>query len=468
MGIEKFHTWLRNKYYNSIIEYTTTSYTHVYIDLNFILHRLITYITTEDELIYRTCEMITHLVDINKPTKTLTLVADGTASYAKIMLQKRRRMQTALSITKDGRFPERLKYINPLHLTTGTEFMNKFNKSIHEYITKKIHEETDNIFKNIDIQLNLADETGEAEFKICQYINKNTNNIFDTHLILSNDADIVLIAMSLINIMNIFVVIQQSHNIDNYIISIDRLSDQYFEEYGYNILKKLDFVFISLLNGNDYFPKLKYTNFTKLWEVYKIAVPKNQSIVNRERKLNYHILIHFLSSFVCHIPKQFRLIRMNEIDDANIHKYLYGLQWCLSLYTTGNYLSYDYLFDDVSIHPAAINYYLQMRKIMDIPTIKMVNTPIQMEIYTIIVLPYIAKSLIPQKYHTLLDNELKYLYDEEVCRLCKKYRKHYNCQEENCKYPIKDYIAHRKMHNVPDAKKYIDDIVKIISVKYIQ
>lgn len=93
--------------------------------------------------------------------------------------------------------------------------------------------------------------------------------------------------------------------------------------------------------------------------------------------------------------------------------------------------------------------------------------PIPSDIYTVIVLPYSAKFLIPQKFHKLLDTKLKYLYDEENCQLCRNYRKHYSCKEDNCRYPLKDYIIHRKTHVIPDAKEYIDNIVKIISNKYI-
>jgi hypothetical protein len=41
--------------------------------------------------------LIINLVQTNKPLKTLNLLADGSASYAKIMLQKKRRLQMALS-----------------------------------------------------------------------------------------------------------------------------------------------------------------------------------------------------------------------------------------------------------------------------------------------------------------------------------------------------------------------------------
>lgn len=62
-------------------------------------------------------------------------------------------------------------------------------------------------------------------------------------------------------------------------ISIDRLIEQHFELYGYNLLKRLDFVYVSLLCGNDYFPKLKYIDFPKLWIAYRESIHPCETIV---------------------------------------------------------------------------------------------------------------------------------------------------------------------------------------------
>lgn len=187
MGIDKFQSYLKNVYYCSILEKDQYPYDHVYIDLNFLLHKLISYSKTEDDLIQKTIELINNIIQTNRPLKTLNLMADGSASYAKIVLQRRRRLQMAFSIDSEK--------LNTMMLTAGTKFMNKFNEKIKQF-SKQL---------NINVNLSLSDEPDESEIKISHQIRLNTKTLYDTHIIFSNDADIVVIAMSLDDIYGIYV-----------------------------------------------------------------------------------------------------------------------------------------------------------------------------------------------------------------------------------------------------------------------
>ena len=89
MGIQKFHSWLKQNYYSAIYEFNNYSYDHIYIDLNFILHRIISYVSTEDELYKRLEYKLTSIISNNIPRKSINLAADGSATYAKILLQKK-------------------------------------------------------------------------------------------------------------------------------------------------------------------------------------------------------------------------------------------------------------------------------------------------------------------------------------------------------------------------------------------
>lgn len=458
MGIEKFHSWLKNTYYNSISEYNTNPYDHVYIDLNFVLHRLVSYVSSEDELLVRVLREITFTITNNKPLKTLNLAADGAANYAKIMLQKRRRIQSSQSMS--AKLHNKSNTINPLYLTPGTEFMNKFNKAIRNYV-KTLPE----LGFNIDVNMDLSDEPDESEFKICRFIRKNafmskTSHLYDSHLILSNDADIVLIAMAQKDIYGLNVIVKFNQE-NTYIISIDSLMGQHMESYGYNLLKRQDFVFVSLLNGNDYFPKMRYSNFNKLWDAYKKSIADDETIVNGDGTINVKMMIKFLSSLISITQKQFSLnIKLRDICDPHVSEYIFGIQWCISLYESGDYPTYDYIYSGNSIHPASILLYILLNNKMSIDIQKQQCEKIPSKLYPILVLPYSAKHLIPNKYHSLLDNELNYMYDEEFCKKCAKFRDHLDCDDENCKYPMKYYILHRREHIVLNPKKYIDNILE--------
>lgn len=459
MGIDKFHSWLKNTYYNAILDYNTDKYDHVYVDLNFVLHRVVSYVSTEKELIDKALGAITTIITNNTPVKSLTLAADGSATYAKIILQKKRRMQTAQSLSsKQINDDIDDNKINSLYLTPGTEFMNKFNDLIRDYALTTIPSLLPN---KIKINLDLSDEPDESEFKICRYLKKNTQSIYDTHLVISNDADIVLIAMAQLDIYNINIVIQLTQG-NVYIISIDSLIEQHMEIFGYNLLKRFDFVFVSLLNGNDYFPKLKYSNFDKLWVSYKAAIRPNETIMQKDGSFNMQLMTNFLVALMRNTPKQFNNVQLKDICDSNLKDYLSGIRWCMSLYSTGNYASYDYIYSGKSMHPTSIVLYIQLNNIKQIDLIKSSCEKIPSGLYTILVLPSSAKYLIPKKYHELLETDLKYIYEEEYCKKCAKFRDHFDCADEDCAYNMKEYIKHKKIHTIQNPKKYIDDIVSKI------
>lgn len=476
MGIDKFHTWLKNTYYNSITEYNTSSYDHVYVDLNFLLHRLIAYSTSEKDLLSRVMESIDTIIHNNNPLKTLNLMADGSASYAKILLQKKRRLQTAQSLATKLKMENNIavfdKKITPLHLTPGTQFMNHFNETIKKYVSDKIG-------KHIKVNLNLSDEPDESEFKISRYIVKNTTSVCETHLILSSDADIVLISLSLINIYNIDVVIQQGRENQTYIISIDQLLEQHMSMYGYHPLKRLDFVFLSILLGNDYFPKLRCAEFKKLWKVYKLSIKPYETIVNYDHSINLTTFINFLAKYLLNIPTKFKYVDADELVNTNVDAYLYGLSWCIHLYATGKYLDYGYSYHGQSVHPICIIQYIISRKIhhkqmiFTIPHEINNTPPISHNIYPIIVLPYCALRLIPEKYHYVIKNKLMYMYDEEFCKDCGSFKESLRqsrlidgiieTEPDKKIYSMQKYITHKKTHVVLNPKDYINAIVGVVS-----
>lgn len=467
MGINNFHKWLKKTYFMSIKQMTSEPYDHVYIDLNYIMHRLVTYISSDDELIAKVISAIDFIMKHNEPLKSINLVADGSANFAKILTQKIRRTQVA-SDEKIG------QKINSLHLTAGTSFMTKMTERIKEY-SKKIKEN----YKNIEVNLNLSDNPDEAEFKICRLLQSNTTNIYDTHLICSNDADMVLIAMALPNVHGINIVFHKKIN-DEYIISIDNLTEQHYQKFGYAKTKIYDFVFVSLLNGNDYFPKLKFASFDKLWKVYQKILGKYESIVQANNSVSIENLIRFLNGFSGLLSPKNRNITLKDSINNTTSDYLDGIQWCMSLYMSGNYSNYDYVYSGKSIHPMVLSLYLNTHSVQDLPLLNHVmsnDDKIQTNIYPLLVLPYSAKSLIPKKYHALMDNELKYIYDEEMCETCKKYKQLYHNEllnleksdstsdtddTEDISEITEKIILHKKTHDIINAKEYIYKMLDIV------
>lgn len=457
MGINKFQSWLRNNFNNSIKKYDYRNFDHVYIDLNYILHKMISYASDENDLIIHVIKNIKDIIDHNYPSKTLNLAADGSANYAKILLQKKRRLSSTNS-SNDSK-----NKLNPLILTAGTSFMNKFGNDI------KMFAETSNF--EFKINIDLSDNPDESEFKICRQLKRNVDSLFDTHLIVSNDADTILISISQINIFNINVLINISG--EQYIVSIDDVVEQYFNIFGYNLNKRYDFVLISLLLGNDYFPKIKYANFDKLLSSYKESIKSNESIIIN-KKIIPHLLEKFISCFVKKIPVHYQSVSVNEYCNENISTYLEGIQWCVSLYESGNYPTYDYIYNGISIHPMSIVLHIIIGRMQNIKIRKSDCEKIQSDMCAAIVIPLSNRDLVPKKYHDILDNKLKYIYDEELCKKCKKYKNiihKYDSSDVHDKNTFShngetigvikhNYIKHRKHHDIDNPREYITNIVQ--------
>lgn len=481
MGIDNFHTWLRNTYPSAISNYNKKSYDHVYIDLNYVLHRIVSYVSSEDELLEKVVNAIISIIIDTKPRKTLNLVADGSASYAKIILQKKRRLQTVQSLIEKSIEAFDVNKISPLQLTPGTSFMNKFNKTIKEFVNEKLHSIfNDDTNINLVANLNLSDIPDEAEFKIGRYIRQNTQSLYDTHVIYSKDADMVLIAMALTEIYGIEIMIPQTFN-ECYVISIDELIEQQMEMYGYNMLKRVDFSLISLLNGNDYFPKLKCSNIDRLWKSYKDAIQPHETIMQNNNTINIKMLVKFLTKLINNCPKRNQNTSLDDLQESNVSDYLTGIQWCISLYSTGEYLTYDYIYNGKSINPEQILLYILINNInkINVPMTQCIKIP--SNLYTVLVLPYAAKQLIPSEFHKIIDNKLKYIYNEEHCETCKIFREHLlkhsrntiennkdndnkdNNDKKSKDYSMKNYSIHRRKHIIKHPKEYIQNIIRQLS-----
>lgn len=474
MGIDKFHTWLKQKYSVSMSDYNGKSFDHLYIDLNFMLHRLVLYTPTYDELIERIIQTIKDSMRLNKPRRSITLVADGSASYAKIMAQKESRLRTVQSMiakidqanSMDNVFEEEnviivkkdikdvIRRVNPLILTPGTEFMNKFGRKIKEF-AKHL---------NIDVHISLADEPDESELKICRFIQENAS-INETHLIQSNDADIILIGLALKNVNGVNVMIQHNRVEESYIISIDKLVDLLERNVGYHRNKRLDFVFLSMMMGNDYYPKLKRAEFDRLWDIYSRTISPNETIVQDNFEIDYDNFKDFLAVMIQETPNRYQHVDIDEMIHSHVEEYLYGLVWCTKLYATGKFMNYNYLYFGSSIHPLCIHVFLSSHPQFKINMQMNGYTPIPSLIYPVIVMPYNAIELIPGKYHQTIRDKLMFMYDEEMCDECAKYRKYVGVATQHVpdEFKMAKYIQHRKTHSVKNPKEYIDKIVEIIN-----
>jgi 5'-3' exonuclease len=251
-------------------------------------------------------------VRIAKPKQYLICAIDGTAGLSKCNQQRQRRYKSAM--TPHPNF-------NSSHISTGTLFMEECSK----YIEKKLPY----IFPNLKIIFSGHRCPGEGEHKIIKAIRQIDTQ---TNIILSPDADIILLGMTLIQRSN-----ATNISVDNILLSVDNNKDQSSSSLGNRnimmyrpdnrygdtlmnlneVLNGLenqvattnflnDFIVITSMLGNDFIPnvpslELHNDGMECLLSVYKEYIETNPPIVKRIRNKNritqenFHTFISLLA-----------------------------------------------------------------------------------------------------------------------------------------------------------------------------
>lgn len=406
MGIHNFQQWIRN-YFPEIQE--TNSYSlfdYIYIDLNFFLHTSIfNYLKTnhsnefnEEDFKNKLYFYLDLIFKNFFAKKEIFISMDGPAPLAKILLQRQRRM--GLSVDE----------INALHLTPGTLFQKKVISFVQEYI-EKLKKQFN--FLNPKIILCDSDSPDEGEIKINSRLISNNKLNFDySHLVIGNDSDIIVLCMACVDIRNIFILFKNKK--DFKLLSIFNLIQQLRKktQLENDVLNRLDFVFISLMLGNDYLPKINYVNINNIFSTYFNIVNKFQkNIFIQKKKINYKILEFFIFNLFENMLPRFQKKFLENYNEKNIKKYYRGLFWCLEMYETGKCSKYDFMIDEKiksSIHPLNIYCYLiesygnDKKKIIKIPRSNF--PPLNSDICCLILLNTKSKNLIDEKKRYLLDD----------------------------------------------------------------
>lgn len=424
MGIYKFNNWLKDTYPQCINKQKKGHYNHLYIDLNFLLHLSVYRSNCEhDFMINLYCSLDTILCNYSA-LNTVTIAIDGPSPYSKINLQRKRRLQSSdnVDVTK----------LNSLHLTPGTNFMVNLTNHIKTYIQTR-----QKWFKYRKTQFILfpTNIPGEGEIKLLKQLIDNSKLVHNTkssqsHLVIGNDADLVVMTMGLMNVDNIFVLIKTKTGYD---IVCTRTLLQGITKYINDTIDispsinpiKQDFVILSIMMGNDYLPKLGCCNFNSVWLAYKKTQNNLDNFLINDNKFNKEFLIEFLNNIALAMPKQFQTLsikKYTQFGEDKLKSYLEGLLWCLQMYSTGICHMYNYECScTYSPSPLFLLYYIQTTNdVITAPTSTI--TPLNVDTCAILLLPKKAQPLISNKYHKLMNTQLKKYYEMEECKICHQFK----------------------------------------------
>ncbi|KAF8822129.1 hypothetical protein IE077_000942 [Cardiosporidium cionae] len=346
-GIAGFHKWFTKAFPRSMTLVDRRGghhVDHVLFDLNQLLHQAAQFTENEETVILHLFRLIHCTLRTWRPRKSVVLSLDGSAPMAKLATQRCRRQ-------KLGRNSSELAFkLNPLLLTPGTAFMDRISSAC-EYFAWQRLSQTRN--KNERIYTSGARSPGEGELKLVDWINKHIlsefspredaessfqenvtdlgthsiacqypNSSNDTIIVVGGDADLVLQALALPGLPNLYVYIPNNliySGLDEVTEAIPKFSGpshafvEHFRQGGnskkhqrflYSLrsllcdleskypekshLMRLDYVFLLILNGNDYIPKAGGYTFCRFMEAYENVrrneYYKNQSLIDANAK----------------------------------------------------------------------------------------------------------------------------------------------------------------------------------------
>lgn len=437
MGITDFYKSIRTKYPKAFKPIWHESYDHVYIDINCALHMSSIGAQNVDDIYGKLIKFMDGVIQEVIPTKSLVVCTDGSAPLSKLMLQRKRRL---MKVKDDITNME----ISSLIFTPSTEFMTNLKNKLSKYLKF--------IGQLYSIKVDYLDpDIDEAELKLKYAMDENIkNNNKDSHVIVTNDADVVVMLTSLSDYTNAFV-FQKSHH-QNETLSIGKLMDLHTEEVGTSLNPGLDFIGVNIMLGNDYIPKVKFGTFDKIWNAYRHALKIQPTglILNDKIQINRKFLILMMEHFTINTMKKF----INDIDIKSFDKslndnYFDGFTWCVDMYNRGLCDRYNYMYaNDDGPSPCGIIH----AALYDNKYFTLINEkfpPLSPVLYSILMLPKAAIDLIDEKYHKLI-KQSDILYEEESCKQCKNYdialKKLGKDISDEKKKLTKEFYAHKKSH----------------------
>lgn len=424
MGISNFNSWIKQTYPSCLIRNKENNkpiiknYDHIYIDLNFLLHNSIYTSNNQKSFLNNLFTSIDKIITTNHALKSITIAIDGSGSYAKIKLQKSRRLQKSNNCD--------LSKFSSLHLTPGTKFMNSLNEHIKNYIKSR-----QRWFKFRHVKFNFYDSNtkDEGELKIFHQLKKNGKKNSDTHLVVGNDADLIVMALAIENTNNISILIKE--NKSYCLIDIDKLILEHgFKFCNFNSKEQIifysnfirkDFSCLSLFLGNDYLPKMFFINYKNLWPSYlKTRKQLSTLFLVRKNSFNQIFFIKLLENIIDTLKPSYKKVP-DTFDEFKIKNYISGILWCLEMYSKGKCYKYDfYIEENTEPNPLIIYNLLKLNKLNLIPPKSKIK-PMSSNICSLLLLPKKALCLV-DKQTQLKSLKINKYYEIEECNECNNFK----------------------------------------------
>ena len=339
MGIPLYFKTISKKFPETIVSDLNTVLNkpvqnHLFFDLNCAIHPCCQKILKEhnttqvrDNILEK--RMLTEIIDYMKNLINLTspefiyIAIDGVAPFSKMAQQRERRYKSQLNkLIDDNTRNEMGIEIPPAWDTNAISPGTKFMNSIFERIAQEINLGNLNAENGVTqkIVFSSANEPGEGEHKILNYIRESTEiNKDDNIIIYGLDADLIMLAMSSQR-ENIYLLRESllfNRVIEGKFLLLDidylkfglimTLKEHIFEYDSCYIIKDItriidDYIFICYFLGNDFLPhipgiSLKDDGHDLLLKIYiSILVNYGDYLIDRSKmRINNSFLFSFIN-----------------------------------------------------------------------------------------------------------------------------------------------------------------------------
>lgn len=327
MGVAGFYRWLVQRYplIRKCLDIPSRpKFNNLYIDFNCIIYNALRMVsasnTNLEPLFDEVCRYLDLLVQIIRPETVLFIAVDGPAPFAKCAQQRTRRFLAARD-SKGGSF-------DTTCISVGTEFMEKMNQRLIEFI--KTRSKEDQIWMKPQIIYSSHRVPGEGEHKFFDYIRTQmrlnseiTEKI--VHCVYSPDADLIFLGLQT-KLPYFYILREQdswvgpNEGVGNGKLNKLKATESDFELLCLSICREFfhleykgnpdvnrtidDFAVFCFLIGNDFIPhfseiSIKDEAFEMIIQTYQNAImSKGLYLIDDDGKINKKVLKQLLLSWV--------------------------------------------------------------------------------------------------------------------------------------------------------------------------
>jgi len=286
MGIPSYFYQIIKRHKHIVTHYTSTHVDNLYFDSNSIIYDAVHALekgpkeTLDKEIISYVCNKLLSYIELIKPSRVF-IAFDGVPPMAKMKQQRERRYKSWLV----GEWLKEEKVWDTVQITPGTPFMKRLDEELRLFFKSHASKYTEFI-------LSTSEEVGEGEHKLFDFIRKHPDyHATQTTMIYGLDSDLIMLSLNHLPYCNKILLLREAQafmikDANLHILNINELATCVKKCIGEN--KLYDYIFITLLLGNDFMPhfpalNLRTTGMDTLLNTYTECIQSDRVLFDGEK-----------------------------------------------------------------------------------------------------------------------------------------------------------------------------------------